>query len=439
MRGIEYETAEQTIAVASAAETTIRLGRWSNMAARGWYSGDVHVHLHYGGEYLLTPQDAALVQRAEDVHFMNMMVANQGSSWVHDRENFTGTDHELSRDGRILRWGEEYRNNFYGHMCMFGIEQLVPPIHSGFPNSDSADDLPSNAEAAAHCHAVGGTLSYAHPMFASTDLDRVFAPEHRLSVEAKELPVDAALGRIDAIDVLAYPANARETCNLWYRLLNCGIRLAATAGTDTFMNFFNSWVFSNPPAGNRVFVAVDGAFTTRSWCDAVRAGRTFVTNAPMLALDVTGHGIGADVAVDGATSLRVEGSALSAVPIERVELIVNGEVVATARAANDGRDARISHDLRVDESCWIAMRAIGGVHEMVLHPEGLFAHTSPVYVTVGGARIARPDDAAYFVEWIDRLIAVTEERARFPSDVERERVIAVFRSGQDFFRTIADG
>jgi hypothetical protein len=439
VRGIESEASEQEITVDAGAtvEATVRCRRWSQMAAQNWYSGDVHVHLHYGGEYLLTPEDAVLVQRAEDVHFMNMMVANQGSNWVHDRENFSGADHELSDGEHILRWGEEYRNNFYGHMCMFGIDELVPPIHSGFPNSDHAHDVPSNAEAAAHCHAVGGALSYAHPMFASTDLDRVFAPEHRLSVEAKELPVDAALGHIDAIDVLAYPANARETCNLWYRLLNCGLRLAATAGTDTFMNFADQRVFSNPPAGNRVFAAVDGAFTTKSWCDAVRAGRTFVTNAPMLTLDVAGRAIGDELLAEAGASLRIEGAARSWVPMDQIELIVNGEVVATAAATAGGREAKLSHELRVYESCWAALRATGGIHEMVLHPEGVFAHTSPVYISVGGAPLARPDDAAYFVEWIERLIAVTEERARFPSDAERDRVIAIFRSGEDYYRAIA--
>ena len=89
VRGIEYEAAEFELPVRADAEVDapVRLRRWSHMAADGWYSGDVHVHLHYGGEYLLEAEDAALVQRAEDVNFLNMMVANQGSGWVHD----TGT------------------------------------------------------------------------------------------------------------------------------------------------------------------------------------------------------------------------------------------------------------------------------------------------------------------------------------------------------------
>ncbi len=438
VRGIEYEAAEFEIPVRADAtvDAPVRLRRWSQMAADGWYSGDVHVHLHYGGEYLLEPADAALVQRAEDVHFLNMMVANQGSGWVHDIEQFTGADHELSSSEHILRWGEEYRNNFYGHMCMYGINELVPPIHSGFPNSEHAHDLPSNAAAAAHCHTVGGTLSYAHPMFDSSELDEVFSPKRRLSVEAKELPVDAALGHIDAIDVMSYPGNTLETCKLWYRLLNCGLRLAATAGTDTFMNFAALDDFSNPPAGDRVFVRVEGAFTTESWCAGVRAGTTFVTNGPMISLDVAGRGIGDEIAAEPGDVLRIEAEAGSAVPIERIELTVNGEVVASAAADGHGRHAALSHDLRIDESCWIAIRVSGPKHELVLDVDGAFAHTSAVYVTVGGAPIAKRDDAAYFVEWIERLIAVTIERARFPSETERDAVVALFREGQAYYRAL---
>ena len=51
--------------------------------------------------------------------------------------------------------------------------------------------------------------------------------------------------------------------------------------------------------------------------------------------------------------------------------------------------------------------------------------------------MVRRDDAAYFVEWIERMIAMTEERARFPSDAARDAVIAAFREGQAYFRARA--
>jgi hypothetical protein len=319
---------------------------------------------------------------------------------------------------------------------MYGITQLVPPIYSGFPNAEHHLDLPANADAAAHCHTVGGTVSYAHPMFDSIELDAVFAPQRRLSVEAKELPVDAALGHIDAYDLMSYPGNTVETSKLWYRLLNCGLRLAATAGTDTFMNFAISGTFSNPPAGDRVFVRVDGAFTTESWCAGVRAGRTFVTNGPILTLSVGGHGMGDEVAANTGDVLRVDASVRSHVPVERLELVVDGDIVASADVA-DGGAASLTHDLRVDRSCWIAVRASGPVHELVLDRDGAFAHTSPVYVNVPERPPAHREDAAYFVDWIDRLIAVTESRAHFPLERERDEVLALFRKGQEYYRTLS--
>jgi hypothetical protein len=416
---------------------TAALRRWSHMAADGWYSGDVHVHLHYGGEYLLSPQDASLAQRAEDVHFMNMMVANQGSFFIHDEEHFEGKPHALSGAHHILQWGEEYRNDFYGHMCMYGIEKLVPPIYSGFRMSDRIDDMPANAVAARLCHDAGGALSYAHPLFDSLELDRVFTRSR--TVEAKELPIDAALGVIDAVDIMSYPSRNMESSRLWYRLLNCGLKLAATAGTDTFMNDCDNGTFSNPPAGVRVFARVEGAFTTAAWCDAVRAGRTFVTNAPMITLDVAGRGPGDEITVTPGDKLRFEAEAGSHVPFERLEIIVNGDVVASADASGGGHEAAISHELTAGESCWIAARVTGGVHEHVLDRDGVFAHTSPIYVRIGDAPVARRDDAAYFVDWIERLIAMAEATGVYQSDADRESVIALFREGQENYRRIVEG
>jgi hypothetical protein len=316
---------------------------------------------------------------------------------------------------------------------MYGINEMVPPIYSGFPLSEHAHDLPSNAEAAEHCHRVGGTLSYAHPMFDVIELDRVFADEHTYSVEAKELPVDAALGRIDALDVMSYPGHELETCRLWYRLLNCGLRLAATSGTDTFMNTVDQGQFSNPPAGDRVYALVEGKFTTESWCEAVRAGRTFVTNGPMLSLEVNTATPGDEIAVHAGDPIGVVVEAGSYVPMERVELIVNGEVVATAPADDGGQSTLLSHELKAERSCWIAARAIGPHHRLALDAH-VFAHTSPVYVTVDEQPVRDATSAEYFVDWIDRLIDLAARRAKYPDDASRERVAALFREGQAYYR-----
>jgi hypothetical protein len=446
-RGIEYEACTEVLTMPPGGriERTLRLRRWSNAAVEGWHSGDVHVHLHYGGEYLLQPADAALAQRAEDVGFMSMMVANQGSGWVHDAAQFTGRDHELSTPDHILCWGEEYRNDFYGHLCMYGIRELIPPVYSGFAASAHPHDLPANADAARRCREAGGTLSYAHPMMGAGDLDRVFAEKR--SFEAKELPVDAALGLVDAVDIMAYPSDHRETARLWYRLLNCGLRLAATAGSDTFMNCCDWGAFSNPPAGVRAFVRVDGAFTTASWCAGVRAGRTFVTNGPMLRLtatplpgvrggDAAVYTLGDEVHARSGDTIHVVASARSRARMDRVELLVDGEVVQSVVSPEGVTEASIEGELRVERSCWLALRATGPSDPAVVD-DACFAHTSPIYVTVDGRSRRNVADAAYFVEWIERLIDMTEREGRFPGDAARDEVLARFREGRAFFRALA--
>ena len=65
-------------------------------------------------------------------------------------------------------------------------------------------------------------------------------------------------------------------------------RLSASAGTDVFLNKLRSGL----PGNGRVYAQVEGPFTYHSWAAAVRAGRTFVTNGPMLELKVDGGGIG---------------------------------------------------------------------------------------------------------------------------------------------------
>lgn len=439
-RGIEYEPHEETLTMAADAsvERTVRLRRWSHMAADGWHSGDVHVHMHYGGEYQLEPADVALAQRAEDVHLLNMMAANQSSGWVHDASRFTGADHELSTATHILRWGEEYRNDFYGHLCLYGISELVPPIYSGFAGSAHPHDVPANAAAARRCHEAGGTLSYAHPMMQDGALDRVFAVKR--AYEAKELPVDAALGLVDAVDVMSYPSDHAETARLWYGLLNCGLRLAATAGTDTFMNCCDWGEFSNPPAGARAFVRVDGPLSTEAWCAGVRAGRTFVTNGPMLSLEATHGGaaytVGDEIRAQPSDVIHIEAAAGSHALMERVELIVDGEVVASVDATEGMQHASLTHELAARGSCWFALRASGPADALVID-DALYAHTSPVYVSVDGAPQHNAAEAAYFVEWIERLIAMTEREGHFPDEASRDAVIAEFREGQAYYRAAA--
>ncbi len=412
-RGIEYGWASRRIDLRRA--TTVKLAprRWVDMAARGWYSADAHIHANYTADHhqTVTPQDVLTFTLAEDLHIPNMMVANSGGAFVHDREHFTGGLHALSRTPYLLWWNEEMRNaGLYGHMCFFGLKTLVEPVYTGFRDTPYADDYPANYTQARAARAQGGAVTYAHPGY-GTAFDRF---------SARELPVDAALGEVDALDVMSNNPEEIGMAN-WYRLLNTGLRLGISAGTDSFTNVADHYV----PGGHRVYAHTERRLEYGAWIAAYKAGRSFATNGPMLRLTVSGREPGEEIALAaGRHKLRVKvdveyppGEAAG----NKVELIVNGE----ARP--------VTPEIAVDRGAWIAARVTGPWRRSVLNDTSVFAHTSPVYVRVGGELARSPADAQFWMEWIDELSARTASRGRFSTAARKDEVLALFARARAVF------
>ena len=135
------ETIPQTVTVDAEATTelTVQMPQWVDMAARGWYSGDSHVHLHTGGPIEVTVADALVAARAEGVNYVNLCVSNNVGDDIRDAELITGKPHAASTDRHLLVFGEEMRSTIYGHMQFFGINRLVrAAIHRLRRNAEPA-------------------------------------------------------------------------------------------------------------------------------------------------------------------------------------------------------------------------------------------------------------------------------------------------------------
>src|SRR5438128_5882567 len=74
-----------------------------------------------------------------------------------------------------------------------------------------------------------------------------------------------------------------STAAVWYRLLDCGLRLPVGAGTDAMANYAS---LRGPVGLNRVYVKAQGALSRESFLAALKAGRTFATNGPLVGLRV---------------------------------------------------------------------------------------------------------------------------------------------------------
>ena len=261
----------------------------------------------------------------------------------------------------------------------------------------------------------GGAVTYVHPGYAP----------NLSGASARELPVDLALGEIDAIDVISN--NPEEVAmELWHRLLNCGFRLSISAGTDAFTNVADHYT----PGGGRVYVKLDGAMDYPEWIRGYKRGRSFASNGPVIFFTLDGRGPGDVLQFPGdRQEVSVKATVRTQVPLEKVDVLVNGKPVIT-RSGSGRKEVAINEKVTLTESAWVAVRALGPRHRLILNDTGAFAHTSPVYVSLGGRPIRSAEDLKFYIDWIDQLIARVESRGRFATPERKREVTDLFRRAQ---------
>ena len=421
VRGFEIEPARAEVRVRAGevTETTLDLRRTSTVSSQGWWSGDSHIHMNYNDHEFLTPEDMLLQTEAEDLNVANLMVANSAGWQVHDEQYFEGRPHALSTPRHQLRWIEEMRANLYGHMCLPGISRLIKPLYTGFPDSPHPWDYPPNYNQAKAAQEAGGVASYAHPGYNFTD--------DPFTMSARELPVDAALGAVEAMDVLSN-SNERAVTPYYYRLLNSGLRLVISGGSDSFTNRRHHWL----AGGQRVFVNTGKpTLDYAEWIDAYRRGRSFASNGPLMEFTVNGELPGAELDLKAGAKVRIEASANSLASMSSLEIVRNGVVIATAKGP--ARELRLDHELTLDGSAWVAARVDGEFHPLVVNDFRLYAHTTPVWLKVGGKRYRDPEAARFFAGWIDRLMEGVRARGRFEKEADRDDVIQLFERAKAYY------
>jgi Tol biopolymer transport system component len=408
LKGVEYRIQDRTIDVPAGetAEVTIQMERWTNWHQRGWYTGENHFHANYNGSYYQRPRQSLGWLQAEDLNTANMIVANSEGAFVHDKEFFRGGPDPISTPRYVLYWNQEYRNSDpLGHMAFLNLKKQVPPSFTSVIGSKSPYDYPLNTMAAMEARKQGGFVSYVHPIGGL--MNDVFDT----ALGAKEAPVTAALGAMDAIDVLPYGEAAYE---MWYRLLNCGFKVLPGAGTDVFTNWRG---INNIPGGSRQYVEVGAAMSWDRWLARYREGRVFVTNGPLVSFSINGQQPGSEIRVPAGQpwSARLTAEFSAQVPLEAVEIIQNGKVIERREGT-----LRVEKDITVDRSSWFAVRArgkpargiVGGVPR---------AHSNAIFVRVGDRGVLVREDVELMIRWIERFWNILEERNNLGPGENRAR------------------
>jgi hypothetical protein len=419
VRGMEYEP--QTLRFAVSAEKVpeleVRLRRWTEMAAHGWYSGDTHVHF-------LDPQSALLETAGEDLHVVNIL-ATKWADLITSVEHFTGRPSPVSTPEHLVYVNEESRHTFLGHTVLLNLKELVYPLSWGGPPEGVPRgwDYPAMAHQVDKAHRQGGLVSWAH-----------------FPNPSGELAVDIALGKLDAIDLFTFDNSLSEdpvfpgtlpAARTWYRFLNCGFRLPALGGTDKMSN-------SQIVGSVRSYVKVNDGFTYDNWIAGIRAGRTFTTTGPMLYLTVNGKGLGETISARKGEKVTVRADVHSLIPVDRIEIVQDGNIVAVEENPRRLHDLTLPAAVVVTESSWLAARSYSSKklpYQSIAYVKGipLMAHTSPIYVEVNGKPSRSPRDAAYFAEWCDRAIEWAKTKANYQTEAQRVEVVSIFEQAKSVY------
>jgi len=281
-RGPEYAMESGAVTVNMAGRSlVVRMHRIANLPATGWYSGDLHVHMNYGGWYRNTPALLAFQAGAEDLHVVEDLIVNKEGR-VPDVELFTGKPDPVSTPSMLLLHDEEFHTSYWGHTGLLGLTaSLLLPVYAAYAGTAAASLWPTNAEVHDLAAAQGGISGYVHPF------DSEIIPSDTSTPLRNEFPVDVALGKVDYYEALGFVDDYKATAQVWYRMLNCGFRIPAGAGTDAMADYAS---FRGPVGMNRVFVQApgQGPLTRKRFYAGLTAGRTFATNGPLLEFSLDG-------------------------------------------------------------------------------------------------------------------------------------------------------
>jgi len=405
-RGTEYKPLHTSVSTpaTNATEIDLELHRWIDLPEQGWYPGNTHIHYN---ELETRPDERLrLDPEVNDLSLTAISVLQRGQIPYASNRYPPGFLTDFSTDNRQVICGEETRHNSlygggYGHVMLLNLRNLVDPVSRGDLVSAFDPDYPPLCHACDDARTQGGLVIWCH------------------NGNGMEAPVAAALGKLDAFNLFD-PCWKSSEYGMWYRLLNCGIRLPASTGSDWY-------ICSN----NRVYVDTQQAFTYKSWLEGLRDGRSFITNGPSLMFTVNGEGPGSQLN-SGRCSVCVQW--LSHLPLTHVDIIANGLVIERRELAGDeGREGSWQVDVDMADG-WLAARAEGVARDSFYHP--VYAHASPVYVGSGIPAEAAAESAAHFAQQIDAAIEHITHSLRYTTDAQRQEVLHLFQAGREVYERI---
>ncbi len=418
-RGKEYLPSVYRVTVTdpeSSWKHTFALQRWIDMGERGWYSGETHVHRRVRElPNVMLAEDLNVafpvtywtIQAGQAPDLLPSSLRSQGPSPWGNRVDYGHAPIPIDATHVIYPRNTEYE--------IFRINDRPHVLGAIFilnHKTRFGDAVPPIQEVARKAHLEGALLDldkhswpWAMMLVPIAKIDLYELANNSLwkttfgfrNTTVKPAPyMKIAIGQSGMTERNWIDFGLQN----YYALLNCGFRLRPTAGTA-------SGVHPVPLGFGRVYVQLPQGFDGGKWIEGLNAGRSFVTTGPMVDIRVnqrfSGHVFQADE-TDRAL-LRVHGEASYSRPLDTIELVLNGDVVAKIQPQNVAMPngafrSTIDQHLTIEESGWLVLRCFQETDGHVR-----FAHTAPWHVEVGN-RPVRPKrvEVQYLVDRVSREI-----------------------------------
>jgi|688.fasta_scaffold00821_29 hypothetical protein len=487
-RGPEYlESAFEFVVPEKEAATDmeVKLNRWIHMAQEQWFSGDHHVHAagcaHYENPVQgVGPEDMMRHILGEDLNVG--CVLSWGPCWYHQKQFFDGKVSKLSRADYLMRYDVEvsgFPSSHAGHLCLLNL------VEDDYPKTTRIEEWPSwTIPVLKWGKEQGGVVGYSHSGWGLAlpdympDGTRGPLPKtwggggNRGGRAADKLP-DYAMPPFDGIGANEYIVAApNDACdfisavdtpavwelNIWYHVLNCGLRTRISGETDF------PCIYGERVGLGRIYVGMDAAkpLTYDDWVKGLLNGRSYVGDGAshIRTFQINDQGLGlsgttgsiSELKLPKASAVEVNTSVAALLPekqtdsgraiqerrldekpywhIERarqtgsrkvkVELVINGEAIESQSIEADGKWNDLKWNVEIRESSWVAVRIFPSLH------------TNPIFVSVGDKPVRASAKSA---KWCREAVEVCWKRKQ-PQIRASEQVEAA--AAYDVARTYYD-
>ncbi len=455
-RGPEYLPQSKTITVPEGVtehEESFKLDRWIHLAKLGWYSADHHVHgggcSHYESPSAGVNPEAMFRQGlGEDLNVS--CVLSWGPCWYHQKTFFNASIDPLSTPTNVMRYDVEvsgFPSSHAGHLCLLRLKE------DDYKGTTKIEEWPSwTMPVLQWGQEQGAVVGYSHsgwglePLEPTTELPNYVMAKFD-GIGANEYIVTGPLGACDFISAGDTPY--LWELNIWYHTLNTGVTTRISGETDF------PCIYDERVGIARSYAPMKGKLDFDAYVEKIKLGENYVCDGKSHILDFRADGVtmgqkGSALKLAAAKKVKVSARVAAYLPeqqdktgmtlserqqgspywhIEKarigttrtvpVELLVNGKPIAREVIEADGKLRKVSFEVPIEYSSWIAVRVLPS------------SHTNPIFVTVGNKPIRASKKSA---EWcraaVDQCWKMKESQIR---EAERPAAKAAYDQARAYY------